>query len=158
MIKRILVAYALSALLLVASCGKSAGPGGQAADGTPVPFQNILSQCSFTVNDPATSVYMDSTTWGQLWSQYCGAYEVPAVDFDSEMVLAVFYGGGSYSGCQSWVEVIVSITATDDQIVVNIGPLDEDQLGACDGMAFPIQLVRIDRSDLPVVFTGNLPE
>ena len=156
----ILTIVALSAILAFKGCGcsDSTNTGGSGDDGSPVPFENYVHQCAFTVMFPETAVYRDDAAWTQLWAENCGAFELPVIDFESEMIVGVYYGGSSYSGCQNWAEVIESITATEEEIRVELIELDDDQLGHCDGMVYPMQLVKIAKSDLPVVFTGVLPE
>ena len=67
------------------------------------------------------------------------------------MLIGVQWGGG-YSGCSSLVEAIESIGIHDQRIEVRVGPLPD--LGECLAVVYPIQIVRIPRSDFHVVFSS----
>jgi hypothetical protein len=126
-------------------------------------YENLETARSFQVPEAGTAVFRDETTWAVLWDRYWTVYTLgektppPPVDFDNEMVIAIFYGTG-YIGCSNWVEVIDEIWVGSRQIEVHIGIQLDRVIGPCDMNLNPLQMVTIQRSDLPVVFTGYLPE
>jgi hypothetical protein len=130
----------------------------------PIHFEDIEAARSFTVTTPGTAVIKDDAAWTDLWEQYWNTYDgqgrktpPPRIAFDEEMVLAVFYGSG-YSGCSNRVDVIEDVVHTWKRIEVRIGSLSFDDLGPCTAIVYPLQMVKVRRSGLPVVFVGDIPE
>lgn len=130
------------------------------AEVTPLPFENLTEAEYFTVPHPATVVIENDAAWNQLWENYWIKYDSlgktppPAVDFEEDMVIAVFWGC-NYSGCRFWVEAIERIITRSGRIEVHVGPLPD--LGYCDMIVCPLQVVKMRKSDFPVVFVGDLP-
>ena len=131
---------------------------------TPVRFEDIEAANSFAVTAPGTAVFRDDAAWTALWEQYWITYDgqggktaPPRIGFDKDMVIAVFYGSG-YSGCSNRIEVIEEIVETPRRIVVRIGSLSVEDLGPCDALVYPLQMVKVRKSSLPVVFVGEVPE
>lgn len=77
----------------------------------------------------------------------------PTIDFTRKMVIALSWGG--VGGCPQDVEAIETIVEREGEIVVVVGPLPD--FGGCDALFTAIQMVQIDRSDLPVIFEGEVP-
>ena len=146
-------------VLALASCGSDpVGPT------VVVLFENIGEANSFVVTEPGIAVIRDDAAWKALWEEYWNTYDgqgaktpPPGVDFDKEMVIAVFFGSG-YSGCSSIVDVIESIVKTPRRIEVRVGALSLEDLGQCDALVYPLQMVKVKKSSLPVVFLGEVPE
>lgn len=135
----------------------SCGP--HPAEVTPLPFENFTEAEYFRVQYPATVVIKDDAAWNQLWEDYwtrqdsLGRTPPPAVNFEEDMVIAVFWGCG-YSGCYWWVEAIERIIIRSGRIEVHIAPLPD--LGDCEMIVCPIQVVKLEKSDFPVVFLGDV--
>lgn len=133
--------------------------GSNPAEVTPLPFENLTEAEYFRVQYPATVVIQDDAAWNQLWEDYwtrqdsMGRTPPPAVDFEQDMVIAVFWGCG-YSGCYRWVEAIEKIIIRSGRIEVHIGPLPD--LGDCQMIVCPLQIVRMRKSEIPVVFIGDV--
>ncbi|MCH8961439.1 MAG: hypothetical protein IH820_08980 [Bacteroidetes bacterium] len=53
------------------------------------------------------------------------------------------------------VEAINTIIQRDGELVVLVGLLPD--LGPCDAVVYPIQMVQLDQTDLPVVYEGDVP-
>ena len=130
----------------------------------PIPFENIEEAGSFTVTVKGTAVFRDDAAWTDLWEQYWNVYggqgaktPPPRIDFEREMVIAVFYGSG-FSGCSNGVEVFEDMVKTPEHIEVRVGSLPVEDLGPCDALVYPLQMAKVRRSSLPVVFTGEVPE
>ena len=95
--------------------------------------------------------------WEQYWNHYSGngsKTPAPGIDFKNNMVIGIFWGA-NYSGCSNRVEVIKVIEKDDDKINLTIEDLPS--LGPCDMIVAPLQMVSLPKSDLPVIFTGNVP-
>jgi hypothetical protein len=130
----------------------------------PIPFENVEEADRFAVTLPGTAVFRDDAAWTTLWEQYWNVYDgqgqktpPPRINFEREMVIAVFYGSG-FSGCSNWIEVIEGVVKTPGQIEVRVGPLPVEDLGPCLAIVHPLQVAKVRRSSLPVVFTGEVPE
>ncbi|GAH46302.1 unnamed protein product, partial [marine sediment metagenome] len=52
---------------------------------------------------------------------------------------------------------IEDIIEKSGKIEIQIRSLTIEDLGACDAVIDPLQMVEIERSDLPVIFTGEIP-
>ena len=124
----------------------------------PLPFENLAQVDCLGVVDPGTRVFRDEPAWKSFWLDHVtctgdagSPLPPPAVDFGSGMLLAVHWGAG-YSGCSSAVEAIQRIDWRGDRIEVRVGPLPD--LGDCLALVEPIQVVRCQRSELPVTFVG----
>lgn len=147
-----LILFVLIMLGQISSCSNP-------AEVTPLSFENFTEAEYFRVRHPATFVIKDDTAWNQLWEDYwtrqdsLGRTPPPAVDFEEDMVIAVFWGCG-YSGCYRWVEAIERIITRSGRIEVHIGPLPD--LGYCDMIVCPLQVVRMRKSEFPVVFIGDV--
>ncbi len=126
-----------------------------------IPFETIAGADGFVLTRPGTQVFHEEpfwrTLWGTTWSITDGQgvkTPPPEIDFDRKMVIAVFWGEG-YSGCSNGVEAINTIIQRDGEIVVLVVLLPD--LGPCDAVVYPIQMVQLDQTDLPVVFEGDVP-
>lgn len=92
------------------------------------------------------------------WNLFSGSGEKtppPSVNFDEEMVIAVHWGEG-YSGCSNKVSAIDSIVKTRGSVEVIVSELPD--LGPCDMIVYPIQMVRVPKTDLSVRFLGAPPD
>ena len=85
-----------------------------------------------------------------------GLVSIPEVDFESQLVIGVFYGGTSRSGCRSDVEVVEAVRLEDDVLVVEIRPLPN--LGMCDMIVYPAEMVVVSARSRDVRFVGDVPE
>ncbi|MFQ5571118.1 MAG: hypothetical protein ACE5G0_15670 [Rhodothermales bacterium] len=126
-----------------------------------LPFQTIEDAAAFNVLEAGTAVIRDEATWRRLWELHWGVFDgtgartpPPAVNFERHMLIAVFWGEG-YSGCSNGVQAVKSVIWRPDAIVVRVGPLPD--LGPCDALVYPIQVIRVERFDLRVFFEGEVP-
>ncbi|MBN4080917.1 hypothetical protein JYT44_00995 [Caldithrix abyssi] len=130
---------------------------------TPLSFENMEEAKNFDVTEAGTKIFRGNVAWTGLWKHYWNVYNSqgektpsPSVDFEREMVIAVFYGSG-YSGCSNSIEVIEDIFNKSGKIEINIGSFSLEDLGLCRTLVYPLQMVIVERSDLPVVFKGEVP-
>lgn len=141
-------------LLLLSGCDMSTEP-------VDISYENVQGFESFAVPTAGTAIIKDETTWLRYWRDYWNLYNdsgktpPPIVDFNKDMVIAIFYGN-KYSGCSKRVEVIKDIKQNRGLIKVHLGPLPF--LGVCRAIVEPIQMVKIPKSNLEVTFTGNVPK
>ena len=145
-------------LLLVVSCKDT---GTDIPELVPVPFNDVENfGCFWSIPDAGTAVIKEDSTWLRYWENYWGCSDgtgktpPPAVDFSRQMVLGVFYGKG-YSGNDNKVSVIREIWKSRTSLIVEVGPLPD--LGFGDQTVMPLQMVTVPKSDLEVVFVGNVP-
>jgi hypothetical protein len=114
---------------------------------------------------PGVAVIRDSATWKRLWLRYEErAYgdsgvvhaEVPAIDFRTEMLVAVSLGRSS--GCSNSAHYIGQVVERPDSLVVVIGSAGEGEPQlTCDMIIEPIDVVRLGRSAKPVAFHSYEP-
>ena len=117
------------------------------------PFDNIEESEFLAVTEADARVFLDEDTWKAFWTDH-SEEEAPDVDFAQEMTIALFWGGG-YSGCVNRAEAIREVREGDSRVVVEVGPLGD--LGDCDMVVLPNQVIRLARVDKPVVFDGEVP-
>lgn len=124
--------------------------------GTPVMFTDIPEANSFRIPSSGNAVIRDSAVWRNLWNSYWNAYDSsgaktppPAIDFDRYMVIGVFWGEG-YTGCSNHVDAIFHIGALAGHIEVWVKTLPDP--GNCQLQVYPLQMVTVEKTDLPVRF------
>jgi hypothetical protein len=114
---------------------------------------------------PGVAVIRDSAAWEQLWRRFeqratnaSGIVHaaVPAVDFRTEMLVAVALGPSS--GCSNEERNIRRIVERSDSIVVVFGPAHEGPRFTCAAVIEPVDVVRLRRSSKPVAFHPDRPE
>ena len=130
---------------------------------TPLLFENIIEAEHFDVTEAGTKVFRNKIEWTNLWEQNWNLYNSqgektppPSVDFEREMVIAIFYDSG-YSGCSNWTEVIEEVYKKSGKIEIHIGSLILEELGSCRTIVYPLQMVKMEISNLPIVFNGEVP-
>jgi hypothetical protein len=74
--------------LILVSAMQAAPPGVQ------VLSRDMMSQ----VDEPKQVVARNASEWAALWREHAGAKPLPAVDFGSRMVVAIFVGSRSSAG------------------------------------------------------------
>ncbi len=148
--KRTLILIWLGCLLLVSSCDLFKDDSDK---GVPLAFEAIEEVDGLRIVEPGTAVFRDQPSWEALWP-ILPNHSAPAVDFDQYILIGVFWGAG-YSGSWNRVEAITGILEFRDRIEVTIGTsLD---VGPGDALVYPIEVVRVERRELPIVFKGEVP-
>ena len=141
----------LAATLALAGCDASAPDG-------PVPFADVEEAGALRVQVTGTTVIKGRSDWAQFWDRHGGPDPVPAVDFDRQFVVGVFYGGSLRAGCRSEVDVVEAVERDGDAVRVRVGPLPD--LGPCRAVVYPADVVVVDVSasePVEVRFTGEVP-
>ncbi len=125
---------------------------------TPLAFEDFKEAERLTVTEAETIIFKNAQAWEAFWYDHTDQdnfpQEPPKVDFSQYMLIAVFWGSG-YSGCVEWVDAIESVVKEDTFINVHVGTLPD--LGLCEMIVYPLQVVKIEQMDLPVKFTGDAP-
>ncbi|MCD6115399.1 hypothetical protein J7K93_00145 [bacterium] len=105
---------------------------------------------SLWVPERGKKVFRESEEWVTFWDKHirCTPYWIPAIDFDSLMVIGVFLG--ALCGCTNYNPVIESVVIAHDTIVVATG--DGVWTGSCLAETTDMHLITIKKNDLPVVF------
>ncbi len=157
--KRMLFSFLLiPSLFFIASCELFDDDESVFDQYTPLAFENFKEAERLRVTEAETVVFRDEQAWEDFWYDHADQgqlpQEPPKVDFNKYMLIAVFWGSG-YSGCIEWVDAIESVVKEDTFINVHVGILPG--LGLCDMIVYPLQVVRIEQIDLPVIFTGDVP-
>lgn len=113
----------------------------------------------FHLSSPGVFVFKDSDSWDSFCNEYwTGDYPGnniprPEVDFEVDMVVGIFWG--QTGGCYHWVNCVRAVFIRRDVIEVQIGRPD---LGSCDRIIWPKQIIKMDRHDFPVEFYGDVPQ
>ena len=122
-------------------------------------FSNVQRYGSFVFSNKGTTVINNIDDYNALWDNWNnydsdGKTPLPQINFYSLMIIVIHYGSG-YSGCTSEVDVIESIETDNEKIYITIGELPD--LGPCDALVYPLQMVQLKKSSMVVVFKGNIP-
>ncbi|MBI3998833.1 MAG: hypothetical protein HY355_07345 [Armatimonadetes bacterium] len=149
---RLRLAVILSSLALAMHSLVSAGVA--AGQGTPgVPFVVVASGATSGIREAAQYVIRDAAAWKDLWQRHAGASmrPIPAVDFERDMVIALF--GGESRAPRALT--VVRIVREGDALVVYYTQGETRPVTDTDGLAptVPYQIVRVGRSPLPVRFS-----
>lgn len=98
-----------------------------------------------------TMVIRTKAEWKKIFSA-SPRIDSQSIDFDKSMVICIGWGM-RFSGCFNEVETVKLIEMRADEIEVVLGPFPD--LGPCEMIVYPIELIVIDQSDLPVRFSGT---
>lgn len=157
-------AVVLLSLLSALGChSESTGPIGVSRDKAYVCFNDVEGYGNFHVPQSGTKVITSDSEWESFWNLYWNQFggsghktPPPEIDFDHEMVIAVFWGGNcSYSGCTNESPSIESILVVGNTLYIIVGEMAD--LGPCEMCVAPLHLIRTEKSNLPVRFIGNVP-
>ena len=123
-----------------------------------VSFSKAEQTEALRVQVTGTTVLRDRSEWTSFWERHGGSGPAPAVDFDQQLVVGVFYGGSPRAGCQSAVNVVGSVLRDGNTVRVQIKPLPD--LGSCRAVVYPLDVVVVDvpaSEALAVRFEGRVP-
>lgn len=116
-------------------------------------FSRLKNIASFEALPKGTMVIQTKDEWKKIFSTNSQSYK-QKIDFDKSMVICISWGI-SFSGCYDEVETIKLIEMRADEIEVVLGPLPD--LGPCEMVVYPTELIVIEKSKLPVRFSGPVP-
>ncbi len=103
-------------------------------------------------------VFTDRKTWTEFWDSHTNAYindrraPAPEVDFSRYMLVGIFFGQDS--GCQTIVSSVSRVETDSEGIHIIFHQIHN--LGLCDMVVYPQQVIQIPRSALPVLFEETL--
>jgi len=124
-------------------------------------FDDFIDAGMFRVSTPGVYVFRDQDSWSSFGDEYWIGDDnwgmnipLPEVDFENETVIGVFWGSRSH-GCYHWVNCIEAVFIKRNIVEVHIAPLPE--LGECAMPVWPMQVIKLERHDLPVEFHGHVP-
>jgi|GEM_PF-2973191 len=149
---RISVLPAITAILL--TCGDN--PTGR----LPGIYENFPEAQHFDVPEPGIIIFTDNEAWLEFHDRYWNLYDntgktdPPDVDFENETVIGVFWGTQS-RGCYDWVNCMRVVYVAGDFMEIYVAPLPD--LGPCDALAYPLQMIKIKMTYIHTRFIGNVP-
>ncbi len=106
-----------------------------------------------------TLVIRDTTAWNDAWSALMDRMmtirpqPAPPVDFSRWTLAAIFWP--ETSGCFSAVEAVREVVRRYGRVEIRVGPLPD--LGPCDAVQSPYQVIVFEKNGLPILFTGQSP-
>lgn len=151
-IRRLVWLIGLSACLVTA-CGGGDGD----TEPVQVPF-TVIDTANSGITTPRFVAVKDGAAWASLWAEHKSRISpqpaLPPVDFDQQMVVAVFVGQRPSGSCDS--VAIQSVKQTATRLTVEYRESDPPPPGVnCTGnIAFPAQLVATAKSALPIEFVA----
>ncbi|NHI83461.1 MAG: protease complex subunit PrcB family protein [Candidatus Thorarchaeota archaeon] len=136
------------------------GPSVGLSSGTDMPFEMVDPGNGYGYESRANFTIENGTFWESLWLELYSGYEpipeVPAVNFTSETLIAVFQGVRSSGG--HWTN-ITRIIMTDTNYVVYVDEMHPGNgCGVTAVLTYPYQIVKINEHplSLPVQFIYNI--
>lgn len=120
-------------------------------------FETIDKGTQSGYNKRASLVIKDQAEWENVWNLHTSNLDqiprVPKVDFNTDMVIAIFRGEFPSSG---FYTEITNITESKDKIEVTVTETNDLKGMLLDVMTYPYHIVKLRRSDLPVEFTYKI--
>lgn len=127
----------------------------------PVNFVDMVEAGNFFIPEAGRQIIKTAENWRLLWEKYWNQYsgdgqktDPPDVDFNRDIVVVLTWGQG-YSGCANNVKAVQKVERAGDTLKIVVGPLPS--LGPCDMKLAPVQMIRIPRMEIPIVFEGDVP-
>ncbi|UCE66599.1 MAG: hypothetical protein JSU85_00870 [Candidatus Zixiibacteriota bacterium] len=138
----------LIALAILPACGKAP------VEVVPVIYEDFTEASRLHVTSPGTFVFEDNDSWDSFCDEYWGGgIPRPEVDFENNMIIGIFWG--QTSGCYEWVNCVRTVFIRRGVIEVHISPMPD--LGDCEMIVYPMQVIKIRSHELPVEFHGHFP-
>jgi hypothetical protein len=121
--------------------------------GTRMPFQRVAEDSLSGVTQKKNVVIKDEATWARLWAEHTAgrnpAFALPKVDFTSKMLVGVFLG--DTGDCRT--VAIPQVVAGTVSVKVEVDERSLQTFDVCPAvMTQPMQIVAVDRTDIPVEF------
>lgn len=130
-----------------------------AKDGTGIAFTPLMDDSRSGILTAKNAVVRDETAWARLWAEHSSgrtpAPAMPTVDFNKQMLLAVFAGEGPI-GCRQIN--VVKLATSAGKIAVDYAESDLQLATIClQATSAPMTVVAIERSDAEVMFSQVKP-
>jgi hypothetical protein len=121
--------------------------------GTRMPFERVTRDSMSGVTRKKNVVIKDEAAWASLWAEHTAgrspAPELPKIDFTNKMLVGVFLG--DTGDCRT--VAIPQVVAGAASVKVEVDEHTLQTFDVCPAvMTQPMQIVAIDRSDIPVEF------
>ena len=116
-----------------------------------IPFRVIAQGTESKIDGPHELVARTHGTWQLIWTEHAGDSPLPTVDWDREMVVAVFVGPRPTNGYA--VEIIDITRRAHDLVVRYREHLPTDQAALSRGGTSPYEIVAVPRDSSYVRFT-----
>ncbi|MFL6672346.1 MAG: hypothetical protein ACJ8LG_03525 [Massilia sp.] len=122
--------------------------------GTALPFESLVRDSMSGVTAPQNVVLKDAAAFQKLWLQHAGNRSAPGampkVDFEHQMVLAVF-SGRQANGCHAIS--VVGVVSDGGKLLVEYDDREVASVAACAAVvSTPMHMVVVERSDAAVGF------
>jgi hypothetical protein len=118
-----------------------------------IKFDTIDKGTQSGYNRRASIVIKDQNKWEEIWNLHTSNLDqiprIPKVDFNTEMVIAIFRGEFTSSGFDTEVTRVIEKNGKIEVIVTETDNLNGMAL---DVMTYPFHIIKIKRSDLIVEF------
>ncbi|MDQ1329264.1 MAG: Protease complex subunit PrcB family protein [Candidatus Poribacteria bacterium] len=122
-------------------------------------FETITKGTQSGYNKRDSLVIKDQAEWEKIWNLHTSNLDqiprVPKVDFNTDMVIAIFRGEFRTSG---YLTEITQINESNDKIEVTVTETDEVKGMVLDVLTYPYHIIKVKKSDLPVNFIYNKVE
>lgn len=144
----------LIAVTMLVTCGDNP------TEGLAGIYENFTEAQHYDVPESGIRIFTDNEAWLEFHDRYWNLYDntgktdPPEVDFENETVIGVFWGARP-QGCYNWVNCLNVIYVNGNFMQIYIAPLPD--LGWCDVIVHPLQVIKVRMTDIHVEFTGNLP-
>lgn len=146
----------LATAMLLASCDREEG----ASAPEQISYETVLTSTLLQVDEPHTQVFRSWQRWENFWAAHpeCSngcVFAPPYVDFDSSMVVAIFWGLEGF-GCVDYAERVEAVTRHEDVTVISLR--EQPQQEVCHAETYAYLFLKLDRTDGNVMFVGAVPQ
>lgn len=139
----------LAAVLLLAACSQAPAASDPAPAAATLPFETVVQRSLPGQGGPThREVIRDAAAWRSTWDELKVSDELPAVDFERQMVILAAM---ETQGCVSKV-TIRSVTRTAGALVVDLLEAPPAPNCVCITSERPIHVIRLEKSGLPARF------
>lgn len=152
MLKKMTLCLLLAALFVAHTAQVSHGGPAAPPPAPTVAYQTVDTGRISSIREPSELVIRDAAAWTALWQRHAGtARPVPAINFDKDMVIAVFAGESVWSNAL----VVLRIVREPDRLVVFYAMADMKPLPISQQVtsAMPFHIVRVPKSGMTVWFS-----
>lgn len=118
-----------------------------------LPMTTVASGTLSSIDEPRQAVIRTPDEWQALWRRHGSADPPPAIDFDRQMVLAVFLGSRPTAGYR--VEIVSARKTSQGLRVEYVETQPDPDKMVAQILTAPFHLVAIDRQEGAVQFVAR---
>jgi len=148
-----LTIFTASFIVMLSACSSA-----QASLATELAFNTIDKGFMSGVRQRQLLVIKSEAQWKEIWQVHVGlvspAREVPSIDFDKEMVVAVFLGERSSGGYGVEIKAVEQDREKRQLRVVLRETKPAGGAMVIQALTQPYHIVKVKKSELPVTFTA----